>query len=239
MGGPAQYAVFSPVTDEEFTEIDKIRNRHHKGLRFLFLTNERTLVVKFVVGLAHEMAHRGFAEVFIGKVFSMGLRRNLMNLGRGRFSGLAGQKEADTGYKPMSRNLLTDWPTLVFECGVSESMERLRVDAKWWLEHSEKAVGTVVIVTVSEKERSVCMETWELANMPNPDATQTDPDPFIPGATRAGRGKIVGKKVTGAPLKISFKKTMLRDPDETLGEGDIVFDVEDFKEVAEAVWAGS
>ena len=45
--------------------------------------------------------------------------------------------------------------------------------------------------------------------------------------------------MTGAPLKISFKKTMLRDPDETLGEGDIVFDVEDFKEVAEAVWAGS
>ena len=127
----------------------------------------------------------------------------------------------------------------MFECGVSESMKRLRVDAKWWLENSEKAVGTVVIVTVSKEERSVCVETWELANMPNPDATQTDPDPFIPEATRTGRGKIVGEDVTGAPLKISFKKTMLRDPDETLGEGDIVFDVEDFEEVAKMVWAGS
>jgi len=106
--GPAQYAVFSPVTDKEFTEIDKIRNRHHKGLRFLFLANERTLVVKFVVGIAHEIAHRGFAETFIIKVYSMGLRRNLMNVGRAIFSGLAGQKEADTGFKPMSREFITD-----------------------------------------------------------------------------------------------------------------------------------
>ena len=45
--------------------------------------------------------------------------------------------------------------------------------------------------------------------------------------------------MTGAPLKISFKKTMLRDPNEDLGEGDIVFDLEDLEEVAEAVWAGS
>ncbi|PUU80883.1 hypothetical protein B9Z19DRAFT_1063094 [Tuber borchii] len=207
------------------------------GLQFLFLTKERTLVVKFVVDVAHELTHRAFAHMFMFKFTSMGLRWGMIDLGRGRSSGLTGQKEGDTAFKPMSRQYRADWPTVVFECGVLESLERLKVDAKWWLENSEGAVGTVVILTVSVEKRSLCAEMWELADVANPDVTQTDPDPFITRATRTGGCKIVGETVTGAPLKISFKKTMLRDPDETLGEGDIVFDTKEIKEVAEAVWA--
>jgi len=93
LGGAAQYAVFSPVTDEEFTKIEKIRTRHHKGLRFLYLTNERTLIVKFIVGIVHEIAHRRFAEIFKDKVSLMGLRRNI---GRSMILCPAGGKEADT-----------------------------------------------------------------------------------------------------------------------------------------------
>ncbi|PUU72211.1 hypothetical protein B9Z19DRAFT_930529, partial [Tuber borchii] len=231
-----QYAVFSPVTEKEFTEIDKIRTRHRMAVQFLFLTNERTLVVKFVVDIAHDIAHRGFVHLFLFKLSSMDLTWDIADLGRGRFSGLTGQKEADTALKPMSRPYITDWPTVVFECGVPESLERLKVDAKWWLENSEGAVGTVVIVTVSVEKRSLCAEMWELADVANPDATQTDPDPFITRATRTGGCKIIGETVTGDPLKISFQKTMLRDPNETLGEGDIVFDAKDFKMIARGVW---
>jgi len=240
LGGPAQYAVFGPVTDDEFTKIHKIRHKTNRGLRFLYLTNERMLIVKFIVGVAHEQAHRRFVGIFMLKISSMGLFRDFIDVGGGCFTGLTGRKEADTGLKPISsRPFLTDWPTVAVECGVSESLERLRVDAKWWLENSEGAVGTVVIITVSEKERSVCMEKWELADMPNPHVTEAEPEPFITGATRTGGGKIIAEIVTGAPLKISFKKTMLRDPDEGLGEGDIVFDVEDFEEIAEIAWVGS
>lgn len=239
LGGAAQYAIFSPVTDEEFTKIDNTRNRHNKGLRFLYLANEKTLIVKFGVDLAHEIAHRRFVGIFMRKLSSMGLLRDIMDVGRARFSGPTGQKEADTGLKPMSRHFLNDWPTIVIECGLSESLKRLKVDAKWWLENSEGAVGTVILITVSREERSVCLEKWELAHTPNPRATRAASTPFFTGATRAGGGKIVADDVTGAPLKISFKKTMLRDPDESLGEGDIVFDVEDFKEIAAIAWAGS
>ncbi|PUU73120.1 hypothetical protein B9Z19DRAFT_1095719, partial [Tuber borchii] len=112
-----------------------------------------------------------------------------------------------------------------------------KVDAKWWLENPEGAVGTVVIVTYSMEKRSVCAETWELADVANPDVTQTYPDPFITRATRTGGCKIVGATVTGAPLKISFKKTMLRDPEKSLGEGDIVFDAKDIEGFAKTVWA--
>jgi len=63
--GAAQYAVYSPVSDEEFTKIENTRNRDLKGLRFLYLTNERVLMVKLVVGVVHELAHRKFIEDFL------------------------------------------------------------------------------------------------------------------------------------------------------------------------------
>ena len=76
--------------------------------------------------------------------------------------------------------------------------------------------------------------------MPNLDITRANPDPFITGVvTKTGESDIVGEVVTGAPLKISFKKTMLREPHNDLRENDFVFDVQDFKEVAQITWASS
>ena len=237
-GGAAQYAVYSPVSDEEFTKIDNARSKHLKGgVKFLYLTNERVLIVKFVVSIAHEVAHRRFVDIFMRKVSLMGLREDLVDVGKTRFSSLGSQKEADTSLVPISRTPETGWPTVVFECGVSESLERLKVDARWWLENSKEEVGTVILVTTSKEARRVHVEIWELVDMPNPDTTRAKIDPFITEATKTGEGDIVGEDVTGTPLNISFKKTMLRNPDEALGENDFVLDGQDFKEVAKIVWA--
>ncbi|PUU73125.1 hypothetical protein B9Z19DRAFT_1135794 [Tuber borchii] len=129
LGGPAQYAVFNPVTDEEFTEIDKFAT---DTTRDSSSSSSPTKELKFS---------------------SMGLRRGLANLGRGRFSGLAGQKEGDTAFKPISRKYIR-----------------------------------------------------ELANVANPNVTQTDPNSFITRATRTGGCKIVRKTVTGAPVKFRSRK---------------------------------
>ena len=239
LGGAAQYAVFSPVTEEEFTKIEEIRTRHYKGLRFLYLTNERTLIVKFKVGIVHEIAHRGFARIFYHKICLMGLNDDFIDIGRSMISCPAGGKEADTSFKPMSRSFAANWPTVVFECGLSESLERLRVDARWWLENSDRQVGTAIVVAVSEEARSIHVEKWELVDMPNPHVTRAIPDLSITDTRKTGESEIVREVVTGAPLKISFKKTMLRDPNEDLGEGDVIFDVEDFEKVAKIVWAWS
>ena len=130
-GGPAQYAVYSPVSEEDLTKIDNVRNRDLKGgVKFLYLTNEKVLIVKFVVGIVHEIAHRRFAGIFMCKAISMGVSRDLGDIGRTRFSGIGSRKEADTSLKPRSRAPGSGWPTVVFECGVIESLERLRVDVR-------------------------------------------------------------------------------------------------------------
>ena len=57
--------------------------------------------------------------------------------GAGRFEGRKSSKEGDKAYKPLpARRRDEDWPTIVFESGLSESLRRLRVDARWWLEKS-------------------------------------------------------------------------------------------------------
>ena len=238
-GGAAQYAVYSPVSDEEFTKIDNARERDLKGgLKFLYLTNERVLIVKFIVSIVHEVAHRRFVWIFMRKAVSTGFCKDFTDIGRTRFSGIGSEKEADTSLIPTSRTPGTGWPTVVFECGVLESLERQRVDARWWLENSKGEVGTAIVVATSKQTRSLHVEIWELVDMPDPDITRANPDPFITGVvTKTGEGDIVGEVVTGAPLKISFKKTMLRDPDDTRGEHDFVFDEKDFKEVAQIAWA--
>jgi len=109
----------------------------------------------------------------------MGPRTDVRNVGGARFSCLAGQKEADREFKPMSHHFITNRPTVVFKCAVSESQKSLKVDAKWWIENSEGAVGTVVLVTVSKEERSVCVEKWRMTDIPNRHVTQAEHNPFI------------------------------------------------------------
>src|SRR5438045_8118829 len=42
----------------------------------------------------------------------------------------------DAVYKPTILKNKDDWPTLVLEAGLSESLPRLRIDAGWWLTNS-------------------------------------------------------------------------------------------------------
>jgi len=81
-----------------------MRNKNFKGLRFPYLADERTFVVKFVVGVSHELAHRRFAKILMRKVVMMSHGMDLADIGRIRFPGLGSQKEADTAFKPTSRH---------------------------------------------------------------------------------------------------------------------------------------
>lgn len=50
-GGAAPYVVFSPVTQEQLTDIDRICQRRFKGLRFMYLNDGSTLIIKVIVDL--------------------------------------------------------------------------------------------------------------------------------------------------------------------------------------------
>lgn len=81
---------------------------------------------------------------------SMGISvGEIVGMGSTRFEGHSTSKEADAAMKPItSQRLAMDWPTLVFESGFSESLRRLRTDAKWWLTNSSSQVKIVILIDI-------------------------------------------------------------------------------------------
>ncbi|PUU80433.1 hypothetical protein B9Z19DRAFT_975013 [Tuber borchii] len=239
--GAAQYVVFSPVTQKDLEEINNIRDAHYRGLRFMYIGSERTLIIKFGESLVHQLAYRIFVRCFDEKLSEMGLSRELECIGAAGFSGLGSEKEADSAFKPRSRPFEDDWPTLVFECGFSEFLARLQVDAQWWLENSAGDVKTFIVVSVSKPERSVHLEKWELANEPDP----SNPPLFPPTITQevdiiGEEVRISSKGVTNTSFVIDFTKTMLCEPPACpRGGGNFTFSKEDLVDYAGRIWDAS
>ncbi|PWW77195.1 hypothetical protein C7212DRAFT_362845 [Tuber magnatum] len=78
-------------------------------------------------------------------------------------------KEGDDGILPhLRRPGPGGWPTLIFESGVSESLERLRQDARWWLEQNNHSVHAVVVTHISCNERIIDLEVWRIEPIQHP-----------------------------------------------------------------------
>jgi len=234
LNGAPQYVVFSPVTQKEFEEIINIRDKQYKGLRFMYIGSETILIIKLGLSAVQELAYRWFARCFQEKFFKMDLDSEVVPMGAAGFSGPGSEKEPDTAFKPSSRRFVDDWPTLVVECGVSESLARLQVDAKWWLENSAGNVKTVIVISFSVPERNFHLEKWELAVTPDP----SDPSTFPPTITQEAdiigeEAHITAQGVTKASFVIDFTKVMLRKPVVRRGEGNFTFSQKDLIE-----WAG-
>lgn len=97
------------------------------------------------------------------------MRYALADRDAGTFQGMERRKEPDSSYKPrFVRFLQEDWPSLVFECGVSESLTHLRVYYRWWLNSSVEEVKIVIIFSVSKLARRIHLGQCELLTIPNP-----------------------------------------------------------------------
>jgi len=228
-----QYLVFVSVTEKHLESINRLRHRHHKGLGWMYLKSEEALVVKIIPGAVQQNTHLGLTLMLYEKINQMGLRYGLAGIGRTTFDGIIGQKEADSAFIPPEYRRGASWPTIVFECGLSQSLERLRVDSCWWLENSSE-VNIVLLFSISKADKRLHLEQWEIVTTPNPRITRTYPDPLITTLTKINEIDIVDGVASGAPLTFNFQKVFLRPP--VQGEGDIVFSAQDLERWAAHIW---
>ncbi|PUU82671.1 hypothetical protein B9Z19DRAFT_1017037 [Tuber borchii] len=218
-GNAGQYAVFSKVTQHQFEKLERFRDTHCKSLRFLYYENEETLIVKIMPGPAHEVACTQFELELVLKLVKMGLHYELINMRSTTYQGIGCKKEADCAFRPLSsRPHRTDWPTFIVECGVSESIKKLRRDCTWWFENSAAQVKTVLLFAVSEKTKKIHIEQWEMCTEPKCIRTID----------------IVEADAAGASLRLSFQNLFLREPGKD--EVDIIFSTEDLERFAANVW---
>ncbi|RPA95741.1 hypothetical protein L873DRAFT_1603355, partial [Choiromyces venosus 120613-1] len=234
---PSPYVVFSPVMQAQLANIERVRDTRYKRLRFMYLNDPKALIVKIMPSGPHELATEAFASTLAEKVGGMGLRRALSSMGHTTYQGTASRKEADASFKPwLARPLVTDWPTMVFECGVSKSPRRLKLDARWWLDNSLGDVKIALLFFVSKTARTIHIEHWEMDTMPNPQVTRAHPHPVVTRPTIRDTIRIDGNAVTGGTLKLDFQRVFLRAPVAARGEGDFTFTAQDLRDYYDDVW---
>ncbi|OJJ45796.1 hypothetical protein ASPZODRAFT_528370 [Penicilliopsis zonata CBS 506.65] len=144
------------------------------------------------------------------------------------------QKEADECLVPATRmptGQTEGWPTLVFETGVSESLSRLRNDARWWFNNSKGAVRIVLVISIKRSgNKEVTIEKWQLLppGAPQPVTRAVidsfryiHPAPMPPLVHQPAVSqhpydaqviKITQNSVTGGPLVLPFRALMDRPP---------------------------
>lgn len=86
---------------------------------------------------------------------AMNLELEIIGTGSKRIEEKPRGKEPDSSWRPVNlpQNRSSKWPTLAFEWGWSESLERLRMDAEWWLINSHGDVKAVVPLVCTEPGR--------------------------------------------------------------------------------------
>jgi hypothetical protein len=212
------YLIFECVTVDDLTKIDRARNSIGKRTRMAHYTDRDLLIVKLLTA-THERAHGNLAMHVIMKCVLMGIPGNEMDsMGATQYLGRRSSKEGDSAYKPYSRRPnVTDWPTIVFEAGFSESLAHLRYDAEWWLKHSGGEVKIVIIILTKPAQSKIQIEKWELRPMTgrrpilrSASNTLNNLPPQTP--TKIQEIIIDGDTVTGAPLVLEFAKIFLRQP---------------------------
>ncbi|GIJ84717.1 hypothetical protein Asppvi_003568 [Aspergillus pseudoviridinutans] len=234
------YLSFNGVTPQLF---EYIESRRHtlgaKRARFTYFADIETLIVK-VPSEAHEKAHAIIGHEIFFRLRRMGIAPAEVILG-------GSSKEVDSAYKNLNvRSQVASWPIWVVEGGMSKSLERLRGDASWWINHSKGEVQLVILVWICPSRRTVKVETWVPERRP--------PSP-APGPCTRARGAIptlgarkeddevemnfsANTPTYQGPPALVFQFSRLVGRTNPPGEHDVVFTRQELLRFARAIWCG-
>ncbi|OQD61956.1 hypothetical protein PENPOL_c014G08074 [Penicillium polonicum] len=238
--------------------IEKLTNDHHAslgGITYRFQWEGSMGLIKVVPSDLYESLTDRFVDIVKLKISAMnipceeslwvGSKTYKLAVGKGR--------EGDQAFLPPPRcsNGIRNVgrPTLVVETGVSESLPRLRQDAKKWFADSDGEVRIVIIITSPAKR--IMFEKWQLAppnsprpltrsailsltsQFPNAPPSSTQPaslqQAYCAQEVEVHQSEVDGEPhvVTGAPLVLPFVTVYDRLPN--TGESDIVLQKRDFE----------
>lgn len=224
------------------------------GVDYRFQWEDTTGLLKIVHSHAHNITTDQIIRSIDDRLSTMGIRfvHRTWGATSTHKPTTAKGKQGDQIFLPPSRcpspGQPAGWPTFAIETGVSESLPRLREDAKWWLHASDGAVRIVLVVGI--RRSCVTFEKWQLAppNAPRPltrqyiDSlrSQGSPRPILAlqlGPTQqpysAREVEVVSeldsKGIHGAPMIFEFDA--LYDNSAGPGQTDVILDRQDFADI--------
>ena len=232
------YLIFRLVTRDNLLEIERGREYGEisRGVRMTHYVDWNILIVK-VPTAEHESSHRKFGSRLDVRAADMGLADEFSCVGATTFKTPRWSKEGDSCWKPMSiRPRKEDWPTIVLESGWSESLTKLRQDARDWLDFSGGEVKIVLLFSIHRTPKRIIIEKWENRPVPvNRPVTRSITRTQTPTQIQAITINSNPNNVNGAPLTLEFRKIFLRQPVSTR-EHDITFTAQDLSAFAASSW---
>jgi len=238
-GEAGQYLVFAPITQEQLDAIERIRQSRRNGIRLHYFDREETLIVKIFAGPVQSLVSSGFGTRLDVKIAQMGLLKYISQMGATPYQGYGSIKQANIAWEPWSpRHGAADWPSVIIECGVSQSRDRLEVEANWWFENSDGQVKIVLVISYSEEMKKIHFQQWELVTVPDSYVSPGQPTATRTAPTIMREFDLTLGVPSRASLMLNFESVFLRPPAQGKGqrEGDITFSQEDLEEYATHVW---
>ena len=234
-GAGKQYLAFGDVQQSSMRSIEHGRSRSElPAFRLLYDAAAEGLIIKLMPGLAHEAVVLTFSRVFDRRLDNLGVLSTLKPVGATRYEAPGGRsKEADVAYRPSTRVLGTDWPSVVIEVGVSESLSQPRTDAHFWHTQSGGKTRIVILLAVHKATRVMKIERWE--HTPRTRQTRRSSPPYNPTKMQALTLQAHGQ-LSGGPLLIPASKVYDTLPP-GLGQSHFTFTGQGLAQFVQEYWA--
>ncbi len=241
-----QYTDHLDVSPANFAEIEREREKRRRKFRFRRFDSGRRVLFIIIPTRVHEALHIGLYEGYRDQLVRSGRARGWRSTGastrrgQGQPVGDAGEGDS-TGGPRLEGGTKEDWPTLVIAAGVSESLNELRNDMRWWFATSDHQVKLVLLAKFEHARCTITLEKWEEeAGGTRPGATTTRHAAAVQPVlqqtitiTQDRTADHVSYNVTGGALMLGFRALFLRDPGP--GEGDFVLSVQQLEVYADDV----
>ncbi|PWW76774.1 hypothetical protein C7212DRAFT_363738 [Tuber magnatum] len=160
------YLLVTGVPDNKEAQIDSLlaRRQIRNQVRIMHEPTIKSLIIKLMPGVPHELTTYALEARITSKVVALPGHTifSLLGIKAARFYGSGGgSKEGDSGFRPATR-ASDDFPSFMIEVGYSETMEKLRKDAKWWLTASTHGPVTkmVIIIKINRDPPALELEVW-------------------------------------------------------------------------------
>ncbi|CDM37858.1 hypothetical protein CBS147339_6561 [Penicillium roqueforti] len=209
----SQYLLVQRIPDDLFSALIEHPDVP-KGVRATILYHEHMILYKIIPYHYHEKISRQFDTWINYALSNMGLsfiNHDFWLGGAGRSAGRMCSKEADASFSPgmePAAGAPIPWPSLVLEVGLSESVPRLQVDARWWYSNSDHQTQLVVLVSANPRSHDADIEIWTPVVNRRVGATTSGQHTHALECTQSAR--LRNGVVSGDALEIDFQTLMGR-----------------------------
>lgn len=211
---------------------NKINDRHLISRHVsVYLEDIQTMKVRLPT-LQHGSITGQFCTTIVLKVYEMGLRNKIISSLRAtaHMGGVHQDADASWGLSILGKHYVT----LTLEVGTSNLEQSLALDAHRWLESPDSHVHQVVTVIARPDRPMLTFQRWEGSR--GEYSTRRVLRPRARVTQEATVWMEEGQMKCSGSLSIKFSKLFEREPRPGTNEGDMVFNEEDFWDIAQHAW---